>query len=66
MNSAINELNSDFGAGGRHHRKNLKNFYCPLEEFCVRGIASVAVYSNADGKFSEDREKAIRTGAPYL
>jgi superfamily II DNA or RNA helicase/HKD family nuclease len=29
------------------------------EEFCVRGIASVAVYSNADGKFSEDREKAI-------
>ena len=29
------------------------------KEFCNRGIASVAVYSNADGKFSEDREKAI-------
>ena len=28
-------------------------------EFCNRGIASVAVYSNADGEFSEDREKAI-------
>ncbi|MDE7030740.1 MAG: DEAD/DEAH box helicase family protein [Lachnospiraceae bacterium] len=29
------------------------------EEFCRRGIASVAVYSNGDGEFSEDREKAI-------
>lgn len=29
------------------------------EEFCKRGVASVAVYSNADGAFSEDREKAI-------
>lgn len=29
-------------------------------EFCKRGIASVAVYSNADGEFSEDREKAIK------
>ena len=29
------------------------------KEFCIRGIASVAVYSNADGEFSEDREKAI-------
>lgn len=29
------------------------------KEFCNRGIASVAVYSNADGEFSEDREKAI-------
>lgn len=29
------------------------------KEFCKRGIASVAVYSNADGEFSEDREKAI-------
>lgn len=27
--------------------------------FCERGIASVAVYSNSDGEFSEDREKAI-------
>ncbi|MCI9006064.1 MAG: DEAD/DEAH box helicase family protein [Lachnospiraceae bacterium] len=29
------------------------------KEFCNRGIASVAVYSNADGEFSEDREIAI-------
>lgn len=29
------------------------------KEFCSRGIASVAVYSNADGEFSEDREEAI-------
>lgn len=29
------------------------------KEFCKRGIESVAVYSNADGKFSEDRDKAI-------
>lgn len=28
-------------------------------EFCKRGIESVAVYSNADGEFSEDRDKAI-------
>ena len=28
-------------------------------EFCNRGINSVAVYSNANGEFSEDREKAI-------
>lgn len=28
-------------------------------EFCRRGTAAVAVYSNADGAFSEDREKAI-------
>lgn len=29
------------------------------EEFCNRGIKSVAVYSNADSIFSEDRDKAI-------
>lgn len=29
------------------------------KEFCERGIESVAVYSNADGEFSEDRDKAI-------
>ncbi len=29
------------------------------KEFCRRGIESVAVYSNADGEFSEDRDKAI-------
>lgn len=30
------------------------------KEFCKRGIESVAVYSNADGEFSEDRDKAIK------
>lgn len=30
------------------------------KEFCERGIESVAVYSNANGEFSEDREKAIK------
>ena len=29
------------------------------KEFCKRGIEAVAVYSNADGEFSEDRDKAI-------
>lgn len=29
------------------------------KEFCKRGVESVAVYSNADGEFSEDRDKAI-------
>lgn len=29
------------------------------KEFCKRGIAAVAVYSNSDGEFSEDRDKAI-------
>lgn len=29
------------------------------KEFCSRGIPSVAVYSNADGEFSEERERAI-------
>lgn len=29
------------------------------KEFCKRGISSVAVYSNADGEFSENREIAI-------
>lgn len=29
------------------------------KDFCKRGIPSVAVYSNADGEFSEDRSKAI-------
>lgn len=29
------------------------------KEFCKRGIESVAVYSNANGEFSEDRDKAI-------
>lgn len=29
------------------------------KEFCSRGIEAVAVYSNADGSFSEDRDRAI-------
>lgn len=29
------------------------------KEFCKRGVKSVAVYSNADGEFSEERDKAI-------
>ena len=29
------------------------------KEFCTRGIPSVAVYSNAQGKFSEERGRAI-------
>lgn len=29
------------------------------KEFCRRGIEAVAVYSNAEGGFSEDRDKAI-------
>lgn len=30
------------------------------KEFCKKGIKSAAVYSNADGEFSEDRDKAIK------
>lgn len=29
------------------------------KEFCKRGIDAVAVYSNADGRFSEERDRAI-------
>lgn len=29
------------------------------EEFCIRGVPLAAVYSNVDGEFSEDRDKAI-------
>ena len=29
------------------------------KEFCRRGVKSVAVYSNADGEFSEERNRAI-------
>ena len=29
------------------------------KEFCKRGVKSVAVYSNADGEFSEERNRAI-------
>ncbi len=37
----------------RHHAEEM------AKEFCKRGIESVAVYSNADGEFSEDRDKAV-------
>ena len=30
------------------------------KEFCRRGVKAVAVYSNADGEYSEEREKAIK------
>lgn len=30
------------------------------KDFSKRGIPSVAVYSNGDGEFSEDRQSAIR------
>ena len=30
------------------------------KDFCKRGIPAVAVYSNADGEYSEDRDIAIR------
>ena len=30
------------------------------KEFCSRGVPAVAVYSNAEGEFSEDRDKAIQ------
>ncbi len=38
----------------RQHAKEM------AKEFCKRGIKSAAVYSNADGMFSEDRDKAIQ------
>lgn len=37
----------------RRHAKEM------AKEFCKRGIEAVAVYSNADGEFSEDRNIAI-------
>lgn len=37
----------------RDHAKEM------AKEFCKRGIESVAVYSNSDGEYSEDRDKAI-------
>ncbi len=38
----------------RHHAEEM------AREFCRRGIPAVAVYSNAEGEFSVDRDKAIR------
>ena len=50
----------------KYHSKRALGFCCSrrhaeemAKEFCKRGIEAVAVYSNADGAFSEDRDKAI-------
>ncbi len=50
----------------KYHSRQALGFCCSrrhaeemAKEFNRRGTASVAVYSNADGKFSEDREIAI-------
>ena len=50
----------------KYHSKRALGFCCSRQhaeemakEFCARGIESVAVYSNADGDFSENRDKAI-------
>lgn len=51
----------------KYHSRRALGFCCSRQhaekmaaEFCKRGIPSVAVYSNAEGEFSEDRNKAIR------
>ncbi len=51
----------------KYHPKRALGFCCSRQhaeemakEFCHRDVAAVAVYSNADGVFSEDREKAIK------
>ena len=51
----------------KYHSKRALGFCCSRQhaeemakEFCKRGIESVAVYSNADGEFSEDRDNAIK------
>lgn len=50
----------------KYHSKRALGFCCSRQhaedmakEFCERGIPSVAVYTNADGKFSEKRDIAI-------
>lgn len=50
----------------KYHSKRALGFCCSRQhaeemakEFCKRGTESVAVYSNADGEYSEDRDKAI-------
>lgn len=53
-----------------HYKENAENQQINLlqssrfgedmaKEFCKRGIEAVAVYSNADGAFSEDRDRAV-------
>lgn len=51
----------------KYHSKRALGFCCSRQhaeemagEFCKRGIPSAAVYSNADGEFSEERNKAIQ------
>ncbi len=50
----------------KYHSRRALGFCCSrqhaekmAEEFCRRGILSAAVYSDADGRFSEERDKAI-------
>ena len=50
----------------KYHSKQSLGFCCSKQhaeimaaEFCKRGVSSVAVYSNADGEYSEDRQNAI-------
>ncbi len=51
----------------KYHSKRALGFCCSrihaenmARDFCSRGVPAVAVYSNADGEFSEDREIAIQ------
>lgn len=51
----------------KYHSRRALGFCCSRQhaeemakEFCRRGIPSAAVYSNAEGEFSEDRDKAIQ------
>lgn len=50
----------------KYHSKRALGFCCSRQhaeemakEFCARGVEAVAVYSNADGGFSENRDKAV-------
>lgn len=50
----------------KYHSKRALGFCCSRQhaeemakEFCNRGVEAVAVYSNAEGSFSEDRDIAI-------
>lgn len=51
----------------KYHSRRALAFCCSkrhaekmAKEFCRRGVPAAAVYSNADGEFSEDRDIAIR------
>lgn len=50
----------------KYHSKKALGFCCSrlhaemmAKDFCERGVSAVAVYSDAQGKFSEDRQRAI-------